>query len=383
MKCTLFLVAAAVLVTTPGVWAESSKVWSLKPDKGFIDDPLTFDDSGGRFAYVHTDAAHFMNIVVLDTGSLKPQVEIKVEDATLVPKSLVFSPDGSRLVLIWMDGYKGTHGASLFELPSGKMLKKLGPTTHARVISHGGQQVLTLTNTATTAGATSVTVTSYRTRDFKRQATGKLTVGADLSIKQPPLRLLYWEPGHAALVGIQKGQYDRKRDIRLPERGARYDVLKRKIVWAEEPKDVVAWTKATTMRPNHGGQYQFLEVSDDLKTLHHVSLNNDLDAVTTPVKWGLYEPKSLEQAESWDGKTLYFSMTIDPVNPAAVRRKKADPERMDLYRLDPGPRATPMGQVLTDKRRFGWEASPRHFAYLVKLKGFGRGGKEIRLYTVK
>jgi len=121
-------------------------------------------------------------------------------------------------------------------------------------------------------------------------------------------------------------------------------------------------------------------VTDDLKGLHYVDLDNNLGSVTTPVEWKIYEPKSLEQAESWDGKTLYFSMTVDPVNPDAVRRKKADQERMDLYRLDPGPKATPLGQVLTQKRRFGWEGGRRFFSYLVKLKGFGRGGKEIRVY---
>ena len=34
-------------------------------------------------------------------------------------------------------------------------------------------------------------------------------------------------------------------------------------------------------------------------------------------------------------------------------------------------------------RRFGWTAGPSTFSYLVKLKGFGRGGKELRLYKVK
>ena len=42
---------------------------------------------------------------------------------------------------------------------------------------------------------------------------------------------------------------------------------------------------------------------------------NNLGSVKTPVAWKLYEPKSLVQAESWDGQQLHFSLTIDPVNP--------------------------------------------------------------------
>lgn len=371
---------AVVLVAVPAA-AESTKVWGLKPEKGFIDDPMALDADEGRFAYVHTDSASFMKIVVLGTSSLKPVVEIDVKEVTLVPKGLAFSPDGRRLVLLWMDGYKGTHGALLFELPSGKRLKKVGPASQTDVVLHGDKQVLTLTRSNNAAdGSSRHSVTAYSTERFRRVGGGRTAIGADLMLKQPPIRVLYWEPGYVCVVGMQKGKYDRKRDIRLPERGIRYDLLRRKVVWSEEPKDVVAWTRATTMRPNHPNQYRFLEVSDDLKTLHYVDRNNNLGAVTTPVPWKLYEPKSLVQAESWDGKTLYFSMTVDPVNPDAVRRKKADPERMDLYRLDPGPKATPLGQVRTGKRRFGWVGGGRFFGYLVKLKGFGRGGKEIRLY---
>jgi len=378
MLLCLSLLAAGAAGDARG---DSAKLWSVKPDKGFIDDPMAFDANEGRFAYIHTDSATFLKIVVLRTSDFKPELEINVKEVTLVPKSLVFSPDGRRLVMLWMDGYKGTRGAMLFDLPSGKLLKKVGPATEASVILHRGKQVVALAQTQTSAaGANTYAVTAYSTDRFRRVSAGRTTVQADLMVKPPGVRLIYWEPGHATLVGMQKGKYDRKRDIRLPERGVRYDLLQRKVVWSEEPKDVVAWTKATTMRPNHPGQYRFLEVTDDLKGLHYVDLDNNLGSVTTPVEWKIYEPKSLEQAESWDGKTLYFSMTVDPVNPDAVRRKKADQERMDLYRLDPGPKATPLGQVLTQKRRFGWEGGRRFFSYLVKLKGFGRGGKEIRVY---
>jgi hypothetical protein len=382
LSTTLAAACALWLMGAGSLHAESAKLWSFKPDKGFVDDPMAFDANESRFAYVHTDASQFMKIVVLKTSSLKPEVEIKIEDTTLIPKELVFSPDGSRLVMIWMDGYKGTRGALLFGLPGGKQLKKIGPATHAAVVAHKGQQVVALANVGPAGGGQSFGVTAFRTRDFRRVAAGKALVQSDLTLKQPPMRLLYWGPGHTTVVGMQKGKYDKKRDIRLPERGVRYDLLQRKVLWSEEPKQVIPWTKATNMRPNHPGQLRFLEVSDDLQTMHFVDLNNELGSVTLPVKWSLYEPKSLVQTESWDNKTLYFSMTIDPVNPAAVKRQKADPERMDLYRLDPGPKATPLGQVLTGKRQFTWEAGRGYFGYLVKLKGFGRGGRELRLYRV-
>jgi hypothetical protein len=76
-------------------------------------------------------------------------------------------------------------------------------------------------------------------------------------------------------------------------------------------------------------------------------------------------------------------MTIDPVNPDAVARRKADKERVDIYRIAPGPKAVPIGQVLTEGRRFAWVVGEAHFAYLRKLKGFDRGGNKIEIYTLR
>jgi hypothetical protein len=403
---------------------DSARVWSFKPDKGFVDDPMAFAENDARFAFIHTDAAQFLTLVLMATDGFRKEAEIKIDPPTLVPRQLAFTPDGSRLVLVWSDGGSGQQGASLYELPGGKLAKKVGPATAATVTGckneqrAGGsaegarraersdqQQCVSLVTTRTDAkGNATHNVQAFRASDFKKLGAGSVAVAADQTLRQPPLRLLYFEPGHLQLIGMMKGKYDKKRDIRLPERAVRWSVLTKKELWAEEPKQVLVWVKATNMRPNHAGQYRFLQVSDDLKVLQTVDAQNELGSVALPVKWGLYEPKSLEQAESWDGKTLWFSMTIDPVNAEAVRRKKADRERVDLYRLDPGPRsdgrgsfaplrsdgrgsfaplkATPLGAVGTEKRKFRWTVGARHFGYLRKLKGFGRGGVQLELYKI-
>ena len=71
----------------------------------------------------------------------------------------------------------------------------------------------------------------------------------------------------------------------------------------------------------------------------------------------------------------------------AVARKKADVERMDLYRIDESssaatPRVIPLGRVVTGKRGFKWVVGKQHFAYLRKLKGFGRGGNALEIYPI-
>jgi hypothetical protein len=379
--------AAAVLTVAllcSSAASAATKIGRIKVDKGFIDDPIALDANDGRLAYVHTDSSQFLNIVVVKVeAGLKKETEIKVDDSTIVPKRLVFTDGGKKLLFIWMDGYKGTNGAILYNLSDGKALKKVGPATFAEVAELKGEQVLTLTDSKTDAkGTTTFTVAAYRAADLKAAGSGKVVVGADQMLRQPALRLLYWEPGHLSLMGMMKGKYDKKRDLRLPERAVRYGVIQRKELWGQEPKDVLIWTQATNMRPNHAGQLRFLQVSDDYKTLYVVDQANELSSVKTPVKWSLYEAKSLEQSESWDGKNIFFSLTIDPVNPDAVKRKKADPERLDIYRLDPGPKATAIGEVLTSKRKFSWTVGSTCFTYLRKLKGFARGGDELEVHRI-
>ena len=56
VKTSALLVAAALLLSSAAE-AESKKVWTFKPDKGFVDDPMAFDAKDAHFAYVHTDMA--------------------------------------------------------------------------------------------------------------------------------------------------------------------------------------------------------------------------------------------------------------------------------------------------------------------------------------
>jgi hypothetical protein len=361
--------------------AEASKIWSFQPQLGFIDDVMAFDTQGQRFACLHGDSAKFLTIKILALGELKEARSIEVPEATLVPKKLLFSTDGTKIILIAADGQKGAQHALLFDTTTSKLLKKVGPATMIEVAPFRGEQCITLTEKRTDArGSASFSVTAYRTQDLRRLGAGQMTVLPDQTIAAPALRFLYWERGHLTLMGMKKGKYDKQRDIRLPEQAVRFDVVNRKEIWKQEPQDIVQWVKATNMRPKHPHQLRFLQVSEDLKSLFYASQNNDLWTVPTPVDWTLYEPKSLKQKETWDGEKLFFTMTVDPVNAIAVRRKKADQERMDLYRLDPGPKASLIGQVPTEKRRFSWTVGPGYFAYLRKLKGFGRGGTEVILF---
>ena len=358
-------------------------LWTFAPTKGFVDDAIAFDTKGDRVAYIHTDSATFLRIEVVNAQDGKRILEIPVPGVTKVPAALRFSTDGSRLIFLWANAQTGKQGVQIFDLTKkGKALKKVEGISKITVANGGGQQALSFVEEKMDKkGNTRLSVALHRISDLRRLKRVALKVGADNRIKRPPLRVLYWERGNLNLVGMRKGKYDRKRDVRLPDIAVRWNLLKKKQVWAQEPPDLVIWTRALSFRNAHAGQNRFVHVGEALKTLYLVSHENQLKPVTLPVKWRLYETRSLVQQETWDAKTLYFSMSIDPVNPDAVARKKADKERMDLYRVDATGAIKPLGRIFTLKRRFTWAVGPGHFAYLRKLKGFGRGGKSLEVHA--
>ncbi len=389
VKTSALLVAAVLLLSTAAA-AESKKAWTFKPDKGFVDDPMAFDAKDAHFAYVHTDMASFLKVVVIKTAGFKPHKELAIKDTNIKPLQVLFTDDSKRLVLIFKDA-RGTRGAMVWDLGKGKLLKRLGPYDRVESVRHKGAQCLSLTRIRQDRrGNKHHTVEVLRTANLKRAGRARLTVQAGGTLKRPQMRVRYFERGHLTLIGTRQGKYDKKRDIRLPDVAIRYDLLTKKETWKYTPQKLMDWSLTmNTLRPSNRRSFRFLAVSDDLKKLYYVDRNNALNTATLPVKWVLYEHTSLKHAETWDGEKLYFSMTIDPVNKPAVKRKKADIERVDLYRLDAGPKATPVGKVITGRkrgettaRRFTWQVGQGYFSYLYKLKGFGRGGSRVTIFKM-
>jgi hypothetical protein len=288
------------------------------------------------------------------------------------------------LLVLFSDAKRSTLGAALFALDGAKKIKELVGADDIAVVPHQGRQVLSLVSRRQEkSGRTRVSLALHDTLSLKRVARTSLTVDANNGIKVAgrSMRLLYWGPGMTELVALEPGKYDGARDIRLPDLRVRYDVVKKQTIGAKRPENAILARKALQMREQHPAQRRLAHVSNDLKQLYLVRADDTLRKLKTAQRWQLYEARSLRQHESWDGQVLYFSLTVDPVNPEALARKKAAPERVDFYRLDSSGSLRLLGGTLVEKREFAWAASASHIAYLRKLRGFARGGKVLELHA--
>ena len=81
------------------------------------------------------------------------------------------------------------------------------------------------------------------------------------------------------------------------------------------------------------------------------------------------------------GDRPWISLMVDPVNPAAVARKKADAEYLDLFEVD-GDHAVRRARIYAPKKKLTWGWFGDSLWVLEKNVGFARGGKALRFYRL-
>jgi hypothetical protein len=377
----------ALILFVPGhATAEPEPVWRYAPDRGFIDDCLAFDTHGHRLAFIHTDSSSFLHAVLLNTatpGIPQRLAQIPLDPERIVPRLLAFTPDDERLLLLFSDAKRSESGASLFGLDGRKINEIVGGEEIA-VTSYGDQQVVSVASRKPKPdGGYQLSVALHDTVRLGAYKRASLTVGPDetTTIDGKKVRLLYWQRGSTGFVGLEPGRYDRERDVRLPDQRLRYDLIAGRVVTRERAQNPLVWRRSLAIRERHPPQTRVAHVTDDLQQLLLVTAQDRIEKLETARPWQLYEPKSLQQMERFDGSDLLLSLNVDPLNPAALARKKADPERAHFYRITPPKGMTLLGSVLVSKRNYAWSSAGSWIAYLRKLRGFARGGRVLELYT--
>src|SRR5262249_27662470 len=153
---------------------------------------------------------------------------------------------------------------------------------------------------------------------------GKIRVGKDLC------EVLWNEPGRFA--ARRPGEYDKKNDVRRPDRFVIVEAATGKVTLEQEITDPIGLARVTKLHEGHTGLWTFAHMSPDTKWLRVVDGGTewDLPAARPLAK---YDAQTV-QFQRLDEKHLLFSITVDPVNREAVERKKTDRDDVDFYVAD-------------------------------------------------
>ncbi len=389
------MTASAQTPPVPGGPATAPS-FSIRADRGFIDDTFAIAPATKSLAVLLTDAASFARIDVIDLETGKPRRTLSIGDPQRLFERLVFADDGVGLVLISRDASTGRRYAQSFG-GEGKAGALVGPAATFDVVTSNGGRFLLATGESKAAGGTAYTVNRHRLTELTRAGKGKtvvITKAGDL--KEPALKGVSWQDGHSVLVGLAPGGYDKARDIRVPDEAAVYDLFADKITWRSPVGDVMAWATAGELRRKYPGRALYTVMSADTKSFDVYDWLGRHAPLELPVPIRYYDPTTLNEREDAGTRSLLFSLTIDPLHPEALARQKKDPSFLDIYWVrvagpQPGvaagkdplaPAISRLVRVAADERPTSWIVAGKWGAVLRKHKNFSRGGGVLEAFPL-
>ena len=348
---------------------------------GFVDDPVATDDS--RIAYVLADASTKAELHVATLGGTEQVVDLA--SVTLHPIALRLVGQRAFVVGQLPDGGEM---AALVELgavgkkPPGTVVYKIAPATHITVVRDGGKwEVAVHKMSPGKDGGTHHELSLVNLDTGKQLRSGKLDLDAKDYNAKLDFHLNHWSDGYRFAWGLEGGEWDKKEDQRSPDVEAKLDVIAGKITWKQAISDLFEQRKRYQVLAEVHDTIDFLRMSWDNQS---VQLWHDGKPTTVALDEPMsnYDPKSLQGVIDPDG-SAWFALKIDPVNPDAVARKKADPEYLDIFRVGADGKAARKARVLAPSMRFRFGVlGTDKFWLLERSNGFDRGGKTLTVYKL-
>jgi hypothetical protein len=369
LALSLALLAAPVAV----VHAQTpTPVASYSPGSAaFIDDAFALRDDGKSIVFVTTDGAAPATLHIAEVGGAQRETPgLPPSTAALYwlgPERVLAVSRDARLTGVVYN----TKGASK---------EKLGPAEAVVLATVAGKPAV-VAFARTEKRVVDYALTAYDRDTWKVLAKKALHGDGAGRIAHPagPFKPLWWSTGYVELATLKAGEFDKARDMRRPDRFARLDVFGNKLRDEQEIEDVLEFARVSRLHAGHDGEEAFVHLSED----HHKLLLTDglvENEITLPRGLHLYEPDSIAY-QVLDADRVAVSLTIDPVNPEALKRQKADPDDLDIYLVDRHTRAATLALRLSGQGRpSAWRIAGGRIAVLRKSKGFNRGGVALEVY---
>lgn len=374
----------------------ATEITKLAPTFGMIDDAIATD--GARLAYVVTDTAQRVELHVRDLATHQEQV---IELAPVTRHPLELELLGQRAFVIGKSA-DGRQVAALVELqakgkkPAGTAVYQLGPADGISLITRDGKRRIAV-HTATVDGAiTRHEVSLFALETGRRVAKGRaFELDGEATNAKLDLRVNHWSDGWSRAHGIKAGEWSPKENMRMPDVEATFDLVTGKL--AKQPiTDLFDQRRRFQALAGYAGPLDFVRMAQANAAVERWRGGRP-SALELDEPTATYDPASLQSVLLSDG-SAWLALKVDPVNPAAVARRKADPEYLDVFHVSADGKGVRTARVLAKgvRHAFGVIAAPQggakkgagaastgtRFWLLEKNKGGGRGGTSLTLYQL-
>jgi hypothetical protein len=358
------------------VIAAAAPKYTLKSDSSvFVDDPFALRADGKAIAWIATDGANLATLHLSELGGTDTKIDQAPTSATTLRW---LSP--TRVLVIWREPESQALYAQSFNA-SGAEKERLGPAELIDLATLDGKPAVLTYARIDSGRAVEHRFAAFRPDTLKPLA--KKTLKEDKEGMVPhtggPFHPLWVEHDLTTLMVKREGQYDKSRDMKRPDRLARFDVFSGKLHDEQEIADLIQFVHVNAAHGHHPGEDRFAYVSDDHAKLLIIDGAGERE-ITLPHALSLYDLDSLRY-QPLDGGKLALSFTVDPMNPRALEKKHADPAVLHLYAVD-GSTVTPRFQLDTGDRPASWQLLGNQLVVLRKSKGYDRGGVALEVYDL-
>lgn len=369
------MVSAVLLATGSALAAPATVQRFDSGGEGFIDDAFALRADGKAVAYLTTDGATSATLHLADVGGN----DVKVAGAPIDAVAVEWLSPTKVLVV---RGRDGTSTAQAFTAAGPDKAKPIGPFGRFAFATVDGKRAF-VTYTRSEKRGVEHALVAYAVDTLRTLKKHTWREDAEGQIKLPPssVKPLWWAEGFTVLAALRAGEFDKSRDIRRPDRYTRLDTFSGKVLAETEVQDVLGFAQVGLVRRDLPNQPVIVRFSDDRKKLLLVDGISEHEVVLPRELWK-YETTTLAW-QTLDDKRVALSLTIDPVNPDAVSRKKADVDEIDLYEIDRQSQAArPILHLPGEGRRSSWQIAGNRLLLLRKGKGFDRGGVALEIFEL-
>ena len=333
----------------------ATEVSKLAPASSFVDDAVALD--GDRLAYVIADSATKAELHVVTLASKQEQI-VDLAQVTLQPTALRLV--GTRVFVVGKTADDRVTGLLVDPAAKRKIVYRIAPASHITVITRDGKPRIAVHRAAPAKVGTRHTVELLALETGRRiGAARSLDLdGAGNNVKLE-LRVNHWSDGFTRAHGIMSGAWDRKENERAPDGEASLDVLTGKVFDRHPIKDLFEQRKRFAALVDASGDFiRFTEKTDALE-LWRAGKKRVLE-LDQPL--ATYDPPSLFATIAADG-SAWLALKVDPVNPAAVARRRRTPNTSTSFARPPTARPC--------ARRASWRPACATGSALARVIGSG------------
>jgi hypothetical protein len=209
--------------------------------------------------------------------------------------------------------------------------------------------------------------------------TKQVIIGSDGTLAGTQgLEFVAFTGGYLQALVKKAGRYDAKADVRGGAQIATLDLLTGKVGAGKDLAHDARFLRLADKRAEQPGLETFVRVDDDGTGLELVGPGEKSRPLALPTKLSLYEARSLRQQSSTG--PLYFSLTVDPLNPDQVAAQKKGGRSLHIFEVAIGStQATLLGQIpLEESEVYAWAAGGKRIAVLRRARQSGRN--EIAIF---